>query len=92
MLMTIPITAIGTVVALSNLPERTRSTTNHLSQWLPAFAVLATGGLVLAVQILGLVFASSRGPWLGIIISIGLIIVLVAIFVWRGEIGNWTLP
>ena len=44
MLMTIPITAVGAVVALSNLSERTRSTTNHLSQWLPALAVWAAGG------------------------------------------------
>ncbi len=45
MLMTIPITAAGAVIALSSLPERNRATANHLSQWLPALAVWAAGEL-----------------------------------------------
>ena len=53
MLMTIPITAAGAVVALYHLPERDRTTQNYLAQWLPTLAVLAAGGLALAVQFLG---------------------------------------
>ena len=88
MLMTIPITAAGAVVALSSLPERNRATANHLSQWLPALSVWATGGVALAVQALGLIFTLSRGPWLGTFFAIALMVVLVAIFVGRGGLGR----
>jgi O-antigen ligase len=88
MLMTIPITAAGAVIALSSLPERNRATANHLSQWLPALAVWAAGGLALAVQVLGLIFTLSRGPWLGTFFAITLTVVLVAIFVGRGGFGK----
>lgn len=84
MLMTIPITAAGAVIALSNLPERNRTAPNQLSQWLPMLAVWAAGGMALAVQVLGLIFTLSRGPWLGTFFAMSLMVVLVTIFLGRG--------
>ena len=46
------------------------------------------GGGALAVQVLGLIFTLSRGPWLGTFFAIALMVVLVAIFVGRSGIGN----
>lgn len=80
MLMTIPVTAMATVIALLYLPERKRAARNKLAQWLPSLAVLAAGALALAVQFLGLVFTLSRGPWLGTTIAIALMVGLVSIF------------
>ena len=90
MLMTIPITASAVVIALSNLPERKRATHKNLPKWLPALAVLAAGGLALAVQVLGLIFTLSRGPWLGTIFAIALMVVLVATFGGRHGIVRLT--
>ena len=91
MLMTIPITAAGAVVALYHLPERNRTTQNYLSQWLPTLAVLAAGGLALAVQFLGLIFTMSRGPWIGTVFAVALLVCLVSVFVGRGGIARLAL-
>ena len=91
MLMTIPITAAAVVIALFNLPEKTRPTPNYLFPRLPTLAVLAAGALALAVQFLGLIFTQSRGPWIGTLFALVLTIVLVWVFVGRGGMARLSL-
>ena len=62
MLMTIPVTAAATMVALFNLPDRSHAAQDHRSSRLPALAIYVAGGAILAVQFLGLIFTLSRGP------------------------------
>jgi O-antigen ligase/Tfp pilus assembly protein PilF len=45
---------------------------------------------VLAVQLLGIIYTFSRGPWLGAVVAMALFLVLVFIFVgWRAGVRSW---
>jgi tetratricopeptide (TPR) repeat protein len=83
MLMPIPISLMLATITLGKLTETTGAQKNVR----PRMAVLAVLGLwvlVLTVQLLGIIFTFSRGPWLGTILALVGFMALAAILVrWR---------
>jgi tetratricopeptide (TPR) repeat protein len=84
MMMTIPITLAVAVISLRERPAIAGATGKEVGQWAMDLAISGAWGLVLAVQLLGLTFTFSRGPWIGGIFSLGAFLVLALVFVgWR---------
>jgi len=79
MMMTIPISLAAALVSVAKLGNRT--TQNWMYQWPATAGVVAIFGLVLAIQVLGLNYTFSRGPWLGAILALVVFVGLVAVFV-----------
>ena len=52
---------------------------------------LGLWSLALAVQLLGLIFTFSRGPWVGLIVGVISLLLLTAIFVNRQTVAKYTL-
>ncbi|TPW09785.1 MAG: hypothetical protein FD130_2405, partial [Halothiobacillaceae bacterium] len=91
MLMTIPISLVAATKSL-RLPTGTnRSFQRRVRLWLAAFGVTGLWGVVLAVQLLGITFTFSRGPWIGMMVSLLGFLGLAAVFAdWR-TVGRATL-
>ena len=84
MMMTIPITLAAATISLRERPGIAAATWMGVGQWAMGLAVVGIWGLVLAIQLLGLTFTFSRGPWLGGIFALGVFLVLALAFVgWR---------
>jgi tetratricopeptide (TPR) repeat protein len=73
LMMTIPVTTVAAA----------RSLTGRMT--VPRFALIAAAGaMVLSVQILGTIFITSRGPWVGTLAGLAALLGLVAAFAgWR---------
>jgi O-antigen ligase len=73
LLMTIPITLIAAAVSLE------KPVTKSVFWW-----KLSLWGSLLAVQMLGIIFTFSRGPWGGTVLALSVFLVLTAVFLgWR---------
>lgn len=73
LLMTIPITLLAATMTLKE-PATTTAFWSKLSFW--SFA--------LAIQLLGIIFTSGRGPWVGTLLAVASFLALVTIFLgWR---------
>ena len=73
MVMTIPITLIAATIHLRG-PVKTTGFWWKLGLW----------ALVLAIQLLGLIFTESRGPWMGTVLALVALVGLASVFAsWR---------
>jgi tetratricopeptide (TPR) repeat protein len=84
MSMTIPITLMASVVTFTEPAALSRNLAHGFKQWLRDFGITGGWGVALAVQLLGIAFTLSRGPWLGTILSLAAFLGLCLLFVgWR---------
>ena len=84
MSMTIPITLMAGTVTFRNLTVYHGKLRPDLNGWLLASGITSGWGVVLAIQLLGLAFTLSRGPWVGTAVSIAGFFGLALLFVgWR---------
>ena len=73
-------------------PQRVGADKQRVARWPLISALFGFWGLVLAVQVLGLTFTFSRGPWLGTLFAMAVLLGLAAVFVgWRaiGRLWFW---
>lgn len=82
-MMTIPITVGASVTSLLRFPRPADTVGSNGSRWAVGLAILGVWVVVLAIQFLGLLFTFSRGPWIGSLCALTLMMVLVAVFVGR---------
>ena len=82
MFMTIPITLLAATLSL-RVPNPSIPLRAQVRSWF--FAVVSGGlwGLVVVVQLLGITFTFSRGPWIGTLSALAIFLVLAAVFVER---------
>ena len=83
LMMTIPISGAAAVVSLLALSGLGSPRLNTVGRWLLHLATLGIWASALSVQSLGLIFTFSRGPWLGTIAAITVMVGLVMVFVGR---------
>ena len=79
--MTIPITLAASVISLLSLHDSEGTSSKRVGRWLLNLATLGVWVSVLSVQLLGLIFTFSRGPWLGTIAAVAVMAGLIAVFV-----------
>lgn len=80
MMMSIP---ISLAVAIITLPDAASTAANlrlKVTQWAPTLVASGLWGMLLTIQLLGITFTMSRGPWIGtaaaLVISVSLVAVL----------------
>ena len=84
MSMTIPLTLAVATLTFREPVWRSGSHWRDLSPLGPTLAVAGLWAVVLAVQLLGITFTLSRGPWVGMMAGMVVLLGLTAIFVgWR---------
>ena len=84
MSMTIPLTLAVATLTFREPVWRSGSHWRDLSPLGPTLAVAGLWAVVLAVQLLGITFTFSRGPWVGMMAGMVVLLGLTAIFVgWR---------
>jgi O-antigen ligase len=81
MMMTIPVTAGAAATSLFRLSQPSDPTRSKGKQWAIGLAMLGIWVAALTIQLLGLLFTLSRGPWIGSLFALLLMTVLVAVFV-----------
>ena len=79
LVMTIPVTLVVAVLALPVAEKLSFKSRDQV--WVRSFLIAAAGILILTVQLLGLTFTFSRGPWLGTLLALTFTLGLAAIFV-----------
>ena len=83
MLMSIPVTLVAAVASLPKPGQAVSLLGKNLGRWMPTAAILAVWGIILAIEVLGLTFTFSRGPWMGtgfaVAVAVGLIIVFMGL-------------
>jgi len=85
MMMTLPITLTAAVVSLSQSWGNPDTMRGNAGQWVRVLAMLGIWGVALAIQLLGLTFTFSRGPWLGALFAVFLLLVLTTrVIGWSG--------
>ncbi len=83
MLMTIPISLVAGTLALREV-SGTNHSSREIKNWMLALSVAGLWGSVMMVQLLGITFTFSRGPWIGMIVALSGVLGLASIFVgWR---------
>ena len=84
MSMTIPITLMAGAVAFKERYAGGGKPGRSLNQWLLGAGITFSLGAALAIQLLGIAFTLSRGPWMGTILSLAAFLILTFLFVgWR---------
>jgi tetratricopeptide (TPR) repeat protein len=87
MLMTIPISLVAGTLALREVAGTNPSPKGprrRVGPWMLALSVAGLWGSVMMVQLLGITFTFSRGPWIGMIVALSVFLGLASIFVgWR---------
>jgi len=91
MVMTIPISLVAATITLLGPDNFTGSFRRKLRLYWPALLLSALWTLVLTVQLLGLSFTFSRGPWMGTLVGLVAFLGLVAVFVGWSTLGRATL-
>ena len=80
LMMTIPITLTAAIVSLLSLPNIGIADLKRVGGWWPHVALWGIWIAVLSIQILGLIFTLSRGPWIGamtaVVVMLGIVTVL----------------
>jgi tetratricopeptide (TPR) repeat protein len=69
-MMAIPISLATGTMSLRRPAAATGSVRWRAKVWVAAFGVAGLWGVVLAIQLLGITFTFSRGPWLGLMLSL----------------------
>jgi tetratricopeptide (TPR) repeat protein len=83
MLMTIPISLVAGTLALREV-SGTNPSPRKVKNWMLALSVAGLWGSVMMVQLLGITFTFSRGPWIAMIVALSVFLGLATIFVgWR---------
>jgi tetratricopeptide (TPR) repeat protein len=82
MLMPIPISLMLATITLNKLTETARAQKN-VGPRMVVLAIVGLWVLVLTVQLLGIIFTFSRGPWLGTILA------LVGFMALAGILAGW---
>ena len=90
-MMTIPVTIVAAVASLFRFPQADDIAKSKASQWVLGLAILGTWVIALSIQILGLIFTFSRGPWVGSVFGLALMVILVAVFVGRMGLNRLAL-
>ena len=84
MSMTIPITLVVATATVRDPVWSADSIRLRTRQFLQELGLRAAWGLILAVQLLGIIFTLSRGPWIGTATSLAIFAGLVLLFLgWR---------
>jgi len=91
LMMTIPISLAAAVVSLVSLPDTGIPRLSNARQWPLPLTTLGVWVAVLAVQLLGLIFTSARGPWLATIFTVAVMLGLVAVFSGRKVLARLVL-
>ena len=87
-MMTIPITAVAAVTSLYRFPRPPDTIQSKENRWPLGLALLGSWVAELAIQFLDLLFTFSRGPWMGCLFALAVMVVLVAVFVGRKGVGR----
>lgn len=90
MSMTIPISLF---VAAASLRDTKEPKDNHrnLGEWFPTFFVAGVWVLILTIQLMGITFTFSRGPWMGAILAIAAGGGMTAVFAGWSGLGRITV-
>jgi len=84
MLMTISVSLLAAVLTLRNPLAANARARWRFGPWLSVLGLAGFWGLILAVQLLGIAFTFSRGPWLGTILAVAVFIILAGLLMgWR---------
>jgi tetratricopeptide (TPR) repeat protein len=85
MLMTIPISLVTATIFLGAGDDTSRGASHRLKPWLVGLLVSAVWVAILIVQLLGITFTLSRGPWIGTLFALFITLGLTTLFVgWSG--------
>ena len=91
MMMTIPISLVVATITLQGPDNFIGSFRRKLRLFSLALLVSAIWTLVLTVQLLGITFTFSRGPWMGTLVGLLVFLGLAAVFVGWSTLGRATL-
>jgi tetratricopeptide (TPR) repeat protein len=91
LMMTIPITLAAAVVSLLALPNLGLLDLKRFSRYRLHLATLAVWVAALSVQSLGLIFTYSRGPWVGTITAMAVMLGLITLFAGKQAIARVVL-
>ena len=91
MMMTIPVTLVAATLTLREPVWTEGRSEGRLGEWLRAVTIAVIWGSVLAVQLLGITFTLSRGPWLGTIVAVVTFLGLSAVFLGWNPLRRATL-
>ncbi|MQF66935.1 tetratricopeptide repeat protein [SAR202 cluster bacterium AD-802-F09_MRT_200m] len=88
MVMTIPVTFSLATIFLPEIESVSAMNRTKFSRWSLALTAFAGWGAILSIQVLGLVFTFSRGPWLGAIFALIVFLAAVALFIGLRSLGR----
>ena len=91
MLMPIPVSLVAACLSLSDPVRPDRRIGRILRAWLQDLVVASLWALILTIQLLGITFTFSRGPWLGTLIALIGVASLAALFVGWSALGRTIL-
>ena len=91
MFMTIPISLVAGTISIRE-PTGAPALGKKLANWALALGWTILWALILSIQLLGITFTFSRGPWVGTIVAVAAFLGLTALFVNRRSLGRtWLL-
>ncbi len=90
-LMTIPVTLAAAVIFFPEPLHEVGALRKQIVQHFQRVAVVGIWGCVLSVQLLGLTYTFSRGPWMGTVFALAVALVLVNLLVGRRAVGRAAL-
>jgi O-antigen ligase len=86
LMMTIPITVTAAVLSLLSLPDIRFSNLARVGRWWVQSAALGIWVSAISIQLLGLIFTFSRGPWVGAVASVAMMLGMITLFAGRRAI------
>ena len=85
--MTVPATLVAAAVSIHDENWLDWGPLPKIGQLVKSYVLTSTWALVLAIQLLGLMFTFSRGPWVGAVLGLATFLGLILLFVgWRSLI------
>ena len=84
MLMTILLSLAASILSMRNSLDTTEEVGWRVKPWMQAVAISSLWAMAIMIQLLGIAFTFSRGPWVGMVVALVMLLGFGALFLgWR---------